>query len=1020
VLAPGADDDGSGTVAVMEAARVLGGHRFNATLVFAAFTAEELGLVGSDYCATCFAGHRARIGLNLNLDMIGYDPMGQKGIDVITDIPSMGFATLLTSLVTDYGVDLLPTVTISLAANSDHASFWAQGYPAIMLIETDFNAFYHSSSDLVSNVNMNLVTTTTQAAVATLATLAGVLAPGPGSLFLDRASYGVTGSPVVTLYDADRNANPLVAETARATLAGPSEPFGESVTLTETGPDTAVFTGTLRLGTGPGIPGELQVAAGDTITARYDDANPPAVVTDTATIDGAVPRISNVAAVPGIAGADVLWETDKPTDATVAYGTTPALGGTASEAGPSTRHRVALTDLQPDTAYYFDVRSQDAAGQIVTADRGGAHYAFHTLTGVVARPPSDRAGFVRSSDATGNLFGDASMLSGYSAFTGRTYVGAAQFDTSATPLPPAASVRDAWIDVFGDRWEYTGAGSWTIQYLNASIDAGWTAHNYAAITTAVVDFALPPTFAGADLVPGAWRTVRVPAAGWPSLRDRVDSGALSIRIDGPTGPPSSLFRFATGYPPDCPGLPSRMPRLSVLYSMTGDATGPDVTALAANPNPTMRAAAATIAATLSDLATGNTPIADAELFLGSDPGPGLATPMTAADGSFDSAVEDATFSLDVSPLPRGNYTVGVRARDRAWNWGPVRTMSLSVGVWDLYPPRVTATDAPDPAPTGGIVGISANVTDDVAVAGVWVNVTRPDRATEINATMAPYGSDWIYRAPYLELGSWAYTVWANDTSRKWGNASGTFTILARTPPLIASAVATPNPAEVPTTVNVTATVTDSDGLAVVAVNVTAPGGGTVNLTMSWIGASAWLARSYATLGTYAFRVWASDTWGTWAYADGTFLVQDTTRPTLSSEALPASVVAGGTVRIRVHASDNDRVSGVDVELRDPNGASFGPFPMVHDAARDEYVLEVNATLVGTYTWTVTARDPSGNQASTSGTFASTRPIEVPAWILWLILLPVVAAIAILAVVFLRRKRKNVEAQSRANPPPKVV
>ncbi|AFD08758.1 M20/M25/M40 family metallo-hydrolase [Solitalea canadensis] len=47
ITAPGANDDGSGTVAVMELARVMSKHKFNATIIFACVTGEEQGLLGS-------------------------------------------------------------------------------------------------------------------------------------------------------------------------------------------------------------------------------------------------------------------------------------------------------------------------------------------------------------------------------------------------------------------------------------------------------------------------------------------------------------------------------------------------------------------------------------------------------------------------------------------------------------------------------------------------------------------------------------------------------------------------------------------------------------------------------------------------------------------------------------------------------------------------------------------------------------------------------------------------------------
>jgi acetylornithine deacetylase/succinyl-diaminopimelate desuccinylase-like protein len=50
--APGADDDGSGVAAVLELARTMATHTFDATIVFAVFSGEEQGTFGSLYYAT--------------------------------------------------------------------------------------------------------------------------------------------------------------------------------------------------------------------------------------------------------------------------------------------------------------------------------------------------------------------------------------------------------------------------------------------------------------------------------------------------------------------------------------------------------------------------------------------------------------------------------------------------------------------------------------------------------------------------------------------------------------------------------------------------------------------------------------------------------------------------------------------------------------------------------------------------------------------------------------------------------
>jgi hypothetical protein len=79
--APGADDDGSGTAAVLEAARVLSQRRFGATIVYAALAGEEQGLLGGKGLAGYAREHGWRVEADLNNDIIG----NIEGIDGIID-----------------------------------------------------------------------------------------------------------------------------------------------------------------------------------------------------------------------------------------------------------------------------------------------------------------------------------------------------------------------------------------------------------------------------------------------------------------------------------------------------------------------------------------------------------------------------------------------------------------------------------------------------------------------------------------------------------------------------------------------------------------------------------------------------------------------------------------------------------------------------------------------------------------------------------------------------------------------
>ncbi len=71
--APGANDDASGTIVVMEAARVLSQYKFPATIVFATVAGEEQGLYGSKFFAKMAKDENWNIEADLNNDIVGGD-----------------------------------------------------------------------------------------------------------------------------------------------------------------------------------------------------------------------------------------------------------------------------------------------------------------------------------------------------------------------------------------------------------------------------------------------------------------------------------------------------------------------------------------------------------------------------------------------------------------------------------------------------------------------------------------------------------------------------------------------------------------------------------------------------------------------------------------------------------------------------------------------------------------------------------------------------------------------------------
>ena len=77
--APGANDDGSGTAAVLEAARVLSKHKFPGTIVYAALSGEEQGLLGGKILADYAKAQGWNVVANLNNDIVG-NSCGSDGV----------------------------------------------------------------------------------------------------------------------------------------------------------------------------------------------------------------------------------------------------------------------------------------------------------------------------------------------------------------------------------------------------------------------------------------------------------------------------------------------------------------------------------------------------------------------------------------------------------------------------------------------------------------------------------------------------------------------------------------------------------------------------------------------------------------------------------------------------------------------------------------------------------------------------------------------------------------------------
>jgi len=210
VDAPGANDDGSGTVLSMELARVFAqsGIEFDATLVFMTVAGEEQGLVGSEAHAKKAKAEQIPIQAWFNNDIVGNSHGGDGAIDSATiriysegpeDSPSRQLAMFTARTAAGY----VPSHRVRLMARrdrfgrgGDHNALNAQGFAAIGFRESRENyAKQHGPDDTIDGVDFRYLAQNARVNAAAMATLA--LAPPPpvvmnerGGPMLDRRPSG--------------------------------------------------------------------------------------------------------------------------------------------------------------------------------------------------------------------------------------------------------------------------------------------------------------------------------------------------------------------------------------------------------------------------------------------------------------------------------------------------------------------------------------------------------------------------------------------------------------------------------------------------------------------------------------------------------------------------------------------------------------------------------------------------------------------------------------------------------------
>jgi len=165
-IANGADDDASGTTAVISLAKYYKALNNNArTLVFVAFTAEEIGEYGSQYFATTVDPDK--VVAMFNIEMIGKPSKWGQNSAFITGFERSDFGTILQKNLEGTAFKFYPDpyTAENLFYRSDNASLAAVGVPAhtISTDQIDIDKYYHTVGDELSTLDVANITSTIRA-----------------------------------------------------------------------------------------------------------------------------------------------------------------------------------------------------------------------------------------------------------------------------------------------------------------------------------------------------------------------------------------------------------------------------------------------------------------------------------------------------------------------------------------------------------------------------------------------------------------------------------------------------------------------------------------------------------------------------------------------------------------------------------------------------------------------------------------------------------------------------------------
>jgi hypothetical protein len=324
-------------------------------------------------------------------------------------------------------------------------------------------------------------------------------------------------------------------------------------------------------------------------------------------------------------------------------------------------------------------------------------------------------------------------------------------------------------------------------------------------------------------------------------------------------------------------------------------------------------------------------------------------------------------------LPPNQTNVGSTYESYVNN--PLTINTISQFVDPSPPPEITNVFAyPDPQDLEGYVNISANIVDNYELYGAWIDITDPKGSPVGNFSLnySSLTSKYYDNRTYDIVGTYGFTIWANDTNDNWNFSFGQFVIRDIILPEISDVKALPALQEVEGFVNISCVLDDNYQLYGAWVEITDPMGnpaGNFSMRYDLSTDRYYLDTTYDIVGTYQYTIWANDSSNNWNFSFGQFVMEDTTLSSIIDiTVFPDPQEVGGFVNISAIIEDNYQLYGTRVEITDPFDNPVGNFSMSFDAGTNRYYIEQVYDIVGTYGFTIFANDSSNNWNFSLGQF----------------------------------------------------